>query len=119
MTREKIWEQPALWSFHKEWAKHGQAVRTLRIGHFQLAVGKFDNPSENQIVDPFRNYYTDYPVTMSHGFYYSPKHFSNKMYGKFQTFEVSTLKPGREANPFYTTLARLLGISEELDGSNN
>lgn len=104
MTRNNFWEQPDLWSFHTRWTRHGKAMRTFRLGHFQLAVGKFDNPQENTIVDPFRNYYHDNRVTMSHGFYYSPKHFINGVYNRHQTFEISTLAPGREANPFFTSL---------------
>lgn len=104
MTLNKFWEQPELWCFHKSFTKHGKSLRTMRLGHFQLSVGKFDDPAENQIVDNFRNFYQDNPVTMSHGYYYSPKHFVNGVYNRHQTFEISTLAPGREANPFYTSL---------------
>ena len=65
---------------------------------------KVGPPVQNQQRDPFRNFYKDNKVTMSHGYYYSPKHFVNGVYNRHQTFEVSTLAPGREANPFFTSL---------------
>lgn len=104
MTSQGIFPMPELWSCHQAYLKHGVAERTFRLGHFQLAVGKFDDPSENVLVDRFRNYYRENRVTMSHGFYYSPALVKNGAYLRHQTFEVSTLKPGREANPFFTEL---------------
>jgi len=98
------WDAPELWMFHEENLKHGKALKTFRIGHFQMAVGIFDDPDENPIVEPLIKYYQANPVTMSHGYFYDPAKFSDNTYYWHRTFEISTLKPGREANPYFTSL---------------
>lgn len=113
MVAAGVWELPELWSYHQPYLKHGKALHVFRAGHFQLAVGRFDDPADNELVEPFKKYYREHPVTMSHGFYYSPKYFRDGVYYRHQTFEISTLKPGREANPFFTSLREVVQDDED------
>lgn len=112
-TASGEWELPELWMFHDEALKHGKALKTFRIGHFQMAVGMFDDPGENPIVQPLVNYYKSNPVTMSHGYFWDPKKYSDKTYHWHRTFEISTLQPGREANPYFTTLQEVGSMAEK------
>lgn len=113
-----IYPPPELWCMHEEYLKHGQGLKTFRLGHFQLVLGKFDNPSENQLVLPFIKYYEENPVTMSHGFLYDPDTYIDKVFHRFVTFETSTIVPGREANPHFTYLSLPLKEARMLRGSD-
>ncbi len=99
MVSKKLWDPPELWSMHQEYLRHGKALLTFRLGHFQFALGEFDDVKENPLVEPFVKYYEENPVTMSHGFFYDPDKYEDGVFYRWRTFEVSTIKPGREANP--------------------
>lgn len=99
MVSLKMWDAPDLWCMHQEYLKHGKALITFRIGHFQFALGEFDDVKTNPLVKPFIKYYEENPVTMSHGFFFDPDKYTDGIFHRWRTFEVSTIKPGREANP--------------------
>jgi hypothetical protein len=92
---------PELWSHHQSFLKHGQSLKVVRMGHFVVAVGVFDNPFENELVTPMKSWYgSSERVTMSHGFEYNPALYQDNSFWEFDTFEISTLRPGLEANPY-------------------
>lgn len=102
-VKSGAWPMPELWNMHQSYLKHGVALKTFRIKHFQFALGEFDDPELNPIVKPFIKYYKNNgDVTMSHGFFYDDKHYKDNAFNIFQSFEVSTVKNGREANPYFT-----------------
>lgn len=95
------YRQPELWSHHQEYLKHGEALKVVRLGHFVVAAGIFDSPQENDLVEPFKAWYeSSERVTMSHGFEFNPLEYRDKAFWEFDTFEISTLRPGMEANPY-------------------
>lgn len=108
------WPAPDLWHFHQAYLKHGTGKATFRLGHFQLAVGVFDDPGENTIVTKMIEYYKNHRVTMSHGYYWDPELYEDGKYHWHRTFEVSTLQPGREANPYFTTLEERKTMAKKL-----
>lgn len=92
---------PELWSHHQSFLKHGQSLKVVRMGHFVVSVGVFDNPIENELVTPMKAWYgSSERVTMSHGFEYNPALYQDKSFWEYDTFEISTLRPGLEANPY-------------------
>ena len=96
-----LWDLPELWSMHQSYLKHGKAVKVFRIGHFYFAIGVFDDtPLAAKFIDFYRNNF----VTMSHGFFYDPDFYDNNVFRRWRTVEVSSVKPGREANSHFTSL---------------
>lgn len=88
---------PDLWWFHVKGTKHGQAEWIGRIGLLTLAIGKFDN---TPIAEKFKSYYRANEQRLSHGFFYDPRRFKGGAYNYYNTFEITTLSPGNEANPY-------------------
>lgn len=90
-------EYPELWHWHIPGTKHGKADWAGMIGRFAVATGTFDNtPAARK----FKQHYRKNEVRLSHGFTYDPDEYKDGAYHVYKTFEISTLPPGREANPF-------------------
>lgn len=87
---------PELWHYHVQGSKHGAADWVGRLGNFMIASGTFDNTPDG---DAFKAHYRKGGShTMSHGFFYLKAMKQDGVYHWVQTFEVSTLPPGAEAN---------------------
>lgn len=82
----------------------GAAEQIAGHGHFGIAAGVFDTTDAGQAA---RDYYTipahAKDTTISHGFTFPQKEFDGKHYKQFNTFEISLLPRGAEAN-LYTSL---------------
>lgn len=117
-VNSKLWPLPELWCMHQSYLKHGKALKVFRIGHFQFALGVFDDPKENPLVPKFIKFYKENPMTMSHGFFYNEKDYRKQIFYKWQTFEVSSVKVGREANAHFTKLELLEDEDMKLQGKD-
>lgn len=80
----------------------GQAAWVGRHGHFVMAAGEFYGAPQAQAA---KAWYTKHAkdTGISHGFTYPADQFDGKAYHQFNTFEISLLPRGAEAN-FYTSL---------------
>jgi hypothetical protein len=95
---------PELWVWHIGKSVRIGAVDWVgRHGHFLFAAGTFDADDKAQTA---KAYYAKHAAktTISHGFTYPPDKFDGKHYHQFNTFEISLLPTGAEAN-LYTSLA--------------
>ena len=106
---------PELWVWHLgEGVKVGQADWVARQEHFLIAAGEFDSTPRAQKA---RDYYAmpkhAKQTSVSHGFTYPRSQFDGKHYHEFNTFEISLLPRGVEANR-YTTLegVKAMAVSE-------
>lgn len=99
MVKSGKWPMPELWHKHRIGSKHGQAEWIGRIGVLTVAIGSFDN---NSIAESFKAYYRKNKQRLSHGFFFDARKRRNGVYGPYATFEITTLDPGEEANPFTT-----------------
>ncbi len=100
--------QPDLWVWHLgKSVRIGEADWVGRHGHFLFAAGTFDTDTHAQAA---KAYYVRnaHKTTISHGFTFPPDAFDGKAYHSFNTFEISLLPSGAEAN-LYTSLA---GVKE-------
>lgn len=90
---------PELWFFHIPGSKHGQATKLFQLGHFALALGRFDT---NPIADGFKSHYQNGTDTLgvSHGFLYPTNMLVDGVYHAFTTFEISPLPMDKAANQF-------------------
>jgi hypothetical protein len=92
---------PELWYKHLP-VRMGKADAVARIGYMTFATGTFyDTP----IGQKAKAYYlaeqaAGHPKTNSHGFLYPTNLKSNGVYHAFNTFEITVLDPGEEANPY-------------------
>lgn len=70
-----------------------------RHEHFILAGGTFDDTPQGRAA---QNYYSKQArkTKVSHGFSYDPRQFDGRHYEQFNTFEISLLPEGVEANRF-------------------
>lgn len=90
---------PELWIDHVPGSKAGKADWVGRIGLISVAVGTFDDTEIGRVAH--QHYATERKARrMSHGFEYDARRKRDNAYWVFNTFEVSTLPIGREANPF-------------------
>jgi hypothetical protein len=95
---------PELWVWHiGKSVRIGEADWVGRQGHFLFAAGTFDADDKAQAA---KAYYAKHAAktTISHGFTFPPEQFDGKQYHQFNTFEISLLPTGVEAN-LYTSLA--------------
>lgn len=92
---------PALSIWHLD-EKHyiGQADWVAREGHFLVAAGRFTTAPQ-AVKDYYRKHAKE--TSLSHGFTFPAKSFDGKHYHEFNTFEISLLPRGAEANS-YTSL---------------
>lgn len=104
---------PELWVWHIPETKIGQAKWVARHGHFMLASGTFDDAPHAQQA---KAYYAQNPekTSLSHGFTFDPDQFKDGVYNQFNTFEITLLPRGAEANRF-TSLegVKQMALSEE------
>lgn len=93
-------DPPQLWVWHiGAKTRIGQAEWVGRQGHFLLAAGEFDDTPEGQNAKEFyRKHAKDTGV--SHGFTYQADRFDGVCYHAFNTFEISLMPRGKEANRF-------------------
>lgn len=93
-------DAPGLWVWHiGAKTQIGQAEWVGRQGHFLLAAGQFmDTPEAQQAKEFYRKHAKDTGV--SHGFTYQADRFDGVCYHAFNTFEISLMPRGKEANRF-------------------
>lgn len=92
---------PELWHKHLP-IQMGRADYLARIGYLTFATGKFYDTPAGQAG---KAYYlaeqkAGRPKTMSHGFLYPKNLKQDGAYKAYNTFEISPLEPGEEANPY-------------------
>lgn len=91
---------PELWVWHVgKQVRIGEAEMVGYHDHFLLAAGTFDSTPQAQKA---RDYYeaNAHKTRVSHGYAYPPDQFDGKHYHEFNTFEISLLPRGVEANLF-------------------
>ncbi len=93
---------PELWVWHLPGTRIGQAEWVERHAHSVLAFGTFDDTPQGVKA---RDYYQQHTgkKSLSHGFTYPASQFDGRHYHSFNTFEISLLPRGAEAN-MYTSL---------------
>lgn len=92
---------PELWHWHTPGTKHGETLWIDKVGdHMVVAVGKFDDTPAGKAAE--EHYQKSGPYKLSHGFSYPAWAKKDNVYLDYNTFEITTLPPGREANPFTT-----------------
>lgn len=95
---------PELWVWHiGKSVRIGAADWVGRQGHFLFAAGTFDADDKAQAAKAYYSKHAD-KTTISHGFTFPPDQFDGKHYHQFNSFEISLLPTGVEAN-LYTSLA--------------
>jgi hypothetical protein len=97
---------PELWVWHAgKSTRIGQAEWVARHGHFVVAAGQFDDTPRAQKA---KAYYLKHAkkTAISHGFTYPKTAFDGKHYHDFNTFEITLLPRGAEANS-YTALEKV------------
>lgn len=104
LVQDGEWPMPELWFGHIKGTRHGVADAVVKMGHFVLATGTFDDPAKNWLVPHMKQFYRDAKsVEMSHGFYYDKNRLTKDgVYDAFLTFELTSLPPGWAANPYTT-----------------
>lgn len=105
---------PKLWVWHEGKAfEIGQAEVVAYHDHFTISAGKFDPTPQGQKA---RDYYAKnaHKTRVSHGYAFPPEAFDGKHYHEFNTFEISLLPRGVEANLF-TSLegVKAMALSEK------
>lgn len=88
---------PELWAWHTPGSKHGETLSIWRNEHFVRALGVFDETSEGERA---AKEYEKNPPKLSHGFTAPDWAFKDGVFESYNTFEISTLPDGAEANPF-------------------
>lgn len=89
---------PELWYRHVPVAA-GVAEWVGQVGHLMLAAGKF---YDTEVGKKFLNHYRKSKIehTVSHGYLYLQADKQNGVYHAYNTYEISPLLPGEEANPY-------------------
>lgn len=109
---------PELWHWHTPGTRHGEALWIDKVGnHMVVAVGKFDDTPAGKAAE--EQYQKMGPVKLSHGFHYPVWAKKGNVYLDYNTFEITTLPPGREANPFTTfeEVKAMSALSQEIRDS--
>lgn len=88
---------PELWAWHTPGSKHGETLSIWRNEHFVRALGVFDETPEGERA---AKEYEKNPPKLSHGFTAPDWAFKDGVFESYNTFEISTLPDGAEANPF-------------------
>lgn len=105
---------PELWVAHAgAKTRIGQAEVVGTIGHFGIAAGSFDDtPRASAAAKYYRRHWKD--TTISHGYAFPEWGFKEGVYNYFNTFEISPLERGSEANLF-TSLegVKAMALSEK------
>lgn len=90
---------PELWDSHIPGTRSGQAEFVARHGHFLIALGRFDDTPKGQAAKAFYQKHA-HQQGISHGYRFPSSQFDGKHYHAFNTFEISPLQRGAEANRF-------------------
>lgn len=90
---------PELWIYHTPGTRIGQASWIGRHDHFVLAGGDFDSTPQAQAAKAFYQR-TANKTSISHGFTFPVDALRDKAYHEFNTFEITLLPRGAEANRF-------------------
>lgn len=102
-------------------AVYGEAEWVERIGHFGVAVGKFHDTPLGRAAQKAFSKAAPGEFTMSHGFFTRPdKKDKNGLIHAFNTFEISTLPAGFEANPltsFFAVKEKVMPLTAEKKAS--
>ncbi len=88
---------PELWFYHIPGTAHGKATWAGMVGKLAVAVGEFYNTPTAQA---FKAYYRKNKMELSHGFIYDAAQKRNGVFWNYHTYEISTLPPGKAANPY-------------------
>lgn len=95
-------EMPELWRSHIEGTAHGKALHVDYIEEGGVltvyAVGEFYDTPEAKAIKRFYEKAKPGDISLSHGFMYPRWALKNGEYEVYNTFEISTLKRGQEAN---------------------
>lgn len=92
--------KPELWLYHAKGSRIGEADMIARVGHFVLAVGRFDETSAGQAAQKSLTGWRE-ALGVSHGFTYLADDLRDGVYHAFNTFEISVLPSvDAAANPF-------------------
>ncbi|NJL56843.1 hypothetical protein HC928_18100 [bacterium] len=106
---------PELWHWHIPGTRHGEAKSIGRAGHIVWAAGVFDNTPEGHAAETYYRKAKD--IELSHGFTYPAWALKDGVYHDYNTFEISTLPPGKAANP-YTSFKEIdMPMTEEQKAS--
>jgi hypothetical protein len=93
---------PELWTWHTEGTRHGVAIMVERVGKSLIALGKFDDTPAGRAAEKFYARHGS-DIALSHGFMFPMwARTPDGVYKAFNTFEISTLPRGKEANPYTT-----------------
>jgi hypothetical protein len=90
----------AIWHLGKK-SYIGKTDWVARVGHFLIAAGEFNADTPEKVKAYFQKHAKD--TALSHGFTFPAKQFDGTHYHAFNTFEISLLPRGAEANS-YTSL---------------
>jgi hypothetical protein len=95
-----LWPMPELWHWHIKGTSHGKALWYDMMGNMVVAVGLFHDTPAGRAAEKAYMEAKPGEVTMSHGFFYDPREKQGGVYGTYNTFEITTLWAGAEANPY-------------------
>ena len=99
-VKSGVSEMPELWVEHIPGTRIGQAKVVGGIGHFMIAAGTFDDTPLGRAA---KAYYAKHAVKgVSHGFYFDPAHYVDKVFGYYDTFEISPLRRKTPSNAWTT-----------------
>lgn len=103
---------PELWDWHVTGTKSGQADDLFRIGHFNIAIGHYEDTELGRKSAAYdRKHQKD--IELSHGFTAPKWAFKDGIYEVANTFEISKLPKGKAANQFtYFDEVKEMGLSD-------
>lgn len=90
---------PELWDWHTKGTRHGQADTVFGIGHFVHAIGHYDDTELGRKAADYDRKHSK-EIRLSHGFTAPKWSYQNGVYEVANTFEITKLPNGAEANPF-------------------
>lgn len=107
----KVVPMPELWFWHVPGTAHGKALWVDRIGHFMVAVGRFD---DSELGRRFAAHYAEADAyAVSHGFKARPSDLRDGVWHDYNTFEVSPLPTAAAANPFTLMEVKAMSMTDE------
>lgn len=105
-------QKPELWSWHTKGTRHGQADDVFMIGHFVHAIGHYDDTEMGQKAAAYDKKHAK-ELRLSHGFNAPKWSFKDGIYKVANTFEITKLPQGKEANSFtYFEEIKAMELSE-------
>lgn len=109
-------DKPELWTWHTKGSKHGQADTVFGVGRIMVAIGHFDETKEAQTAIKYYQKNAD-KIKLSHGALAPKWAIHDGLIESYNTFEISTLPIGSEANPYtsYEAIKSMQPDSKKLD----